>query len=486
VKPSAWPTWLVFEEEAAALIGSPITLARGASIEIDFRLDTRNLEAGISISTVAFRVVDDGYTDCFYDRDVTFETVLRVKSKIDQNLIGSIVIAGWVLMAIVMANALAFIGWTLYYWEDRIIKCSQPRFLVMLCSGTIIMSSAIVTIGIDDDNSSLEAADKACMATPWLISMGFITSFSALFSKIWRINKIFQNPSFRRITVTEADVLVPFLILFTLNFALLLTWTLYDPLRYERLRVDKSNPLVTYGTCRFEKESTVGLAVGVLAVNFGAIILACAQAYRAREISDEFSESKWVGVTVASWLQVIIVGLPVIFLVKENPTATYMLETTLIFVACTSLLLFIFVPKILFQRQHANDPNSRASKFGSGVRIFDPDVLPGVKVYNPQSGSASRIDSLGSITPSSEKNANCSSALGIRIVSSPGIMSSVEQDNEDLLSQVQEMQKRIEQLEQENATLKAVSHEVCEQQEKAKENVVSSEVPEEQKEQHET
>jgi hypothetical protein len=106
----------------------------------------------------------------------------------------------------------------------------------------------------------------------------------AALGKIWRITKIFHNPSFRRITVTENDVLVPFAVLFSNNFVLLSTRTLYDPHRFERLLVDKTNPCITY--------ATIGMAVVVLVVNFDAILLACAQAYRAHTISDEFTESK--------------------------------------------------------------------------------------------------------------------------------------------------------------------------------------------------
>ena len=122
-------------------------------------------------------------------------------------------------MATVMTTALGFIAWTLYCWEAPIVKRSHSRFLVMLCSGTIIMSSAIVTIDIDNDNASPEVAEWPHRGlSAWVYSY----PFPPFFSKIWRINKIFQNPDFRRIKVTEADVLVPFLVLFTLNFALLL------------------------------------------------------------------------------------------------------------------------------------------------------------------------------------------------------------------------------------------------------------------------
>lgn len=306
----------------------------------------------------------------------------------------------------------------------------------MLSVGTIIMALAIVTMSIDDDNASSEAADKACMATPWLASMGFIISFSALFSKIWRVTKIFQNPQFRRITVTETDVLVPFAVLFTLNFALLLAWTLVDPFRYERVPVDGANPFNTYGACRFENDSTIGFAIGVLVVNFGAILLACIEAYRARRISDEFSESKWVGITIVSWLQVVVVGMPVMFLVKENPMATYMLETTMIFVVCMSLLLFIFVPKIIFHRRSKKNSQHRSSNFGRGS----------IKVYGPafSQGSADHPS-----TDNSYSRRGSTKGLGIQILSSPAI-------EEELRAHIRKLEEKIGGLENQNLMLKAI------------------------------
>lgn len=132
IEPSFWPSWLEFQGETTALVGSPITLARGASIEIEFVLKSENLEPGTSISTVAFRVQDDGYADCFYDRDVTFDAVLRVKPAADRNLIGSARIAGYILMAIVITSAVGFISWIFCHFKERIVRGSQPRFLVSL------------------------------------------------------------------------------------------------------------------------------------------------------------------------------------------------------------------------------------------------------------------------------------------------------------------------------------------------------------------
>lgn len=122
------------------------------------------------------------------------------------NYLGHIAIVGYVLCAIIIGASLGLMGWTWHNRHHRVVKSSQPVFLGIICVGTLFMGSAIIPLSIDDETSQ-EAADIACMSWPWLIFTGFTVAFSALFSKTWRLNKIFmsKNP-LRRIKVTEKDV----------------------------------------------------------------------------------------------------------------------------------------------------------------------------------------------------------------------------------------------------------------------------------------
>ena len=69
-------------------------------------------------------------------------------------------------------------------------------FAVMLCVGTLVMSSSILAFAIDDENASAEATDKACMASVWLCSMGFIIAFLALFT----VSKVRNIRTFKSLT----------------------------------------------------------------------------------------------------------------------------------------------------------------------------------------------------------------------------------------------------------------------------------------------
>ena len=78
------------------------------------------------------------------------------------------------------------------------------------------------------------------MDIPWLGFLGFSTMFSAMFAKTWKMNQFFHstNATARRIRVKERDVLIPLLVVFTLNTIVLICWTLIDPFMYVRTFTD--------------------------------------------------------------------------------------------------------------------------------------------------------------------------------------------------------------------------------------------------------
>lgn len=125
-------------------------------------------------------------------------------------------------MAIILAAALVSLLWVIKYREKTIVKSAQPQFLLVLILGIVIMGLSIVPMGIDDSVTSTEGASVACMTTPWMVAIGFSLTFAALFSKVWRLNRLMKKAaSFRRVTVTVRDVMLPLVALLVLDIILL-------------------------------------------------------------------------------------------------------------------------------------------------------------------------------------------------------------------------------------------------------------------------
>jgi hypothetical protein len=83
------------------------------------------------------------------------------------------------------------------------------------------------------------------------------------------------------------------------------------------------------------------------------LVIACWQAFQARDIKSEFSEATYIGLAVFSMSQAFLTGIPIVVVVREIPQAFYLVLTFLIFLLCTVILLLIFMPKVFKQRAYA-------------------------------------------------------------------------------------------------------------------------------------
>ena len=106
----------------------------------------------------------------------------------------------------------------------------------------------------------------------------------------------------------------------------------------------------------------------IATIDFVALLAACYQAYKARDISDEFSESKNLSLALFTWMQVLLLGIPSLFLVNpENFAAKYFLEVGLLFVLTLSMLVVIFLPLILSFREYRQNGDGGNSGGKNGV-----------------------------------------------------------------------------------------------------------------------
>ncbi|KAL3921905.1 MAG: hypothetical protein SGILL_002499 [Bacillariaceae sp.] len=289
----------------------------------------------------------------------------------NRNQLGSGIRAyGFAIASVTMLLAGVFAFWSYQKRATPVVKASQPFFLILICLGVFVMASSIFPMAIDDGYAPVEACDRACMAIPWLITMGWSILFAALYAKLRRVNIVIRNAmAFRSIKVSERDVMLPFAVLFTSNLILMTIWTILDPLVWIR---SNTSPTESYGACKIqEKDSASWKAIiSLIAVlNGAALIGANLEAYRARNVDTEFGESSYIGLTMGSFLQVIAVGLPLFFLVNDNPTATFFLTSSMVFLMCISVLLLLFIPKWRTHRIRQSQNAGRPERTGPETRI---------------------------------------------------------------------------------------------------------------------
>ena len=283
---------------------------------------------------------------------------------VDQNHLGKLSIVGFTLFGVVFLTATGFITWTWRHRNLSVVRLAQPEFLIMIACGASIMGSAMVPLSFDDGHTHFSDASgiAMCMSVPWLGFTGFTIMFSAMLAKQWRINQIFlSSGQFTRVEVTGKQMATPFCILLLANTAVLICWTVIDPMMYVRIDMPGTDGwnrvLATYGTCESEGSSTPYLAV-LGAINLLVLAKANYQSYIARKIKSSFSESRYIAITMASMMQACLIGVPLLFLVRDMPQAYYLTMVFMLFTVSQIILLLIFVPKIV----NARNFTSRSKK----------------------------------------------------------------------------------------------------------------------------
>jgi len=279
------------------------------------------------------------------------------------------------------------------------------------------MGTSIIPLVIDRGIASEQGCDAACISFPWLLAVGFSITFASLFTKTHRINQIFKNAaSFRRVKISAWDVAKPMLILIGANILVLALWSGLSPPHYDTITVTEdqfNRPTETYGFCVTDSPAYVAV---LGAINTGVLIFSVYEAYSARSISTEFSESEYIFRILVLILLVFFIGIPVLVIARETPAAYVFVFAGIIFAVCCSVLLLIFVPKYRALKKAVKKSKERQEHKQNGL--------------TSKMSSASRLSSAES------------EAEGVKIVADGRAKRELQDENRRLRKQLQKHQGR--------------------------------------------
>lgn len=180
--------------------------------------------------------------------------------------------------------------------------------------------------------------------------------YSALFAKLNRIKEIMDaSQSFRRVTVPRSRVLGTVGVLLSLQVVILLSWQLYDPLVWTRevtVRDSETEyPIQSIGKCTCEN---VGAFAAACACFIGACLAyALKLAYQTWNLPVEFSESKYIAISIMYLLQLLLLGSPLLFIAQgQNNTIFYIVACFVLFLSSFGTTLLIFVPKLIAHKKN--------------------------------------------------------------------------------------------------------------------------------------
>ena len=293
---------------------------------------------------------------------------------------------GYVMFAVLALASIFAASWTWHHREKWVVKVGQPILLGMVVLGCFMSSLSILFMGVqtgyrqDQDsatggptgkeNTDISRVDACCMAWPWLYGLGFVITFSSLFAKIQRVKLIYlAGRQMQRKTIEFKDVAYIVAFMLVIETAILLSWQIVSPLRWERevLTEEDGFPVESVGSCTSDDGD--GWHYFLALVLFHVVCLFCALVlcFQTKDINSDFAESSYLSLAVIFMFQVLVLAVPISVLVQDNSDVFYFVRVCAIFLQNLTVLALLFVPK-MFRVSEVQSEEARGGGPSSTIR----------------------------------------------------------------------------------------------------------------------
>lgn len=280
----------------------------------------------------------------FVYRDGRRETPELLRDEPDQNYLSSgLRIMGYTLMSIALLGAIVSVLWVYHHQTHRVVRASQPVFLYLIAFGAAVEALTIAAISNDESYGwSIESLSIACMVAPWLLASGHIIIYSALFTKLWRINKVLQ---FSRRKVNVSHVAAPMVLIVILALLVLSLWTVLDPLVWTRVEINDVTG-ESIGECSCERFAAY--IVPLLILMLIPTVLTALMAWKTMDVDEAYAESRWIFTLILVQLEVVVIAVPLVFILRDVSTGgRYLGSMFMLWVFPMSTLILIFLQSTL-------------------------------------------------------------------------------------------------------------------------------------------
>jgi gamma-aminobutyric acid type B receptor len=226
-------------------------------------------------------------------------------------------------------------------WQNKVTKAASPPFLLIVIVGSIFVYSGVLT-------RPLQTTASMCLATPWLLVGGFVLMYSSIFSRTYRLLRIFNNRSLEIFKVPDFHLYVIVGVLVAIASILLILWTAIVPQQAVLITPDLTRPIQNYYKCASPEGTTVFFGL-VGAYMFGIIVAGGVMAIMIWNIRYEvYNESKQLGFAIYNLLFFFVLAIVVSSVFDEDQREiSFVLRSVCINLGTCITIGALFIPKMV-------------------------------------------------------------------------------------------------------------------------------------------
>lgn len=230
------------------------------------------------------------------------------------------------------------IGYLFFYKKKSpIIFASSFLFLMIMVVGFCLGYVSVYFWVVD--------SDVMCALRVWAISYAFTLVFSSLFSKTWRIYRLFNAAAKLQIEViTNRDLLLWVGMFMSFETVFLFVWQVSYP-NYVEVRVNPNSLDQANYHC---KPSSIAFPILSITIKGAILLFGCFLAFAVRKVQSEYNESRYIMFALYNILVVTAVAFVLILLLDLTLLSSFYLQTILVMFVTTTVWLPLWVPKLYF------------------------------------------------------------------------------------------------------------------------------------------
>ncbi|KAI4489300.1 hypothetical protein M0804_004798 [Polistes exclamans] len=262
------------------------------------------------------------------------------------------------LASIGVALAVAFLAFNLHFRKHKSIKLSSPRLNNMAAVGCCLVYGAVILLGLDNATlpKSHDYFPSVCTARVLLLSAGFSLAFGSMFTKTYRVHRIFtrsRSGVVKNKLLQDTQLISLICILLVIDGLVVTLWVTLDPMQRHLRNLTMEMNLQDRGiiyqpqveVCR--SQHTNGW-LGALYVYKGLLlVVGVYMAWETRHVKiPALNDSQYIGMSVYS--VVITSGIVVVLanLMSDRATLAFVTITALILASTTGTLALLFLPQL--------------------------------------------------------------------------------------------------------------------------------------------
>uniref|UniRef100_A0A673VR59 Gamma-aminobutyric acid type B receptor subunit 2 n=1 Tax=Salmo trutta TaxID=8032 RepID=A0A673VR59_SALTR len=260
-----------------------------------------------------------------------------------------------------MLMALSFLFFHIKHHNHWVMKKSSPSMNYLIILGKMLACTSVFLYGLDGSLVTDKVFVTLCPIRTWILSVGYTTTFGALFAKTWRVWTIVKNKDIIEKMNKDDQLWIIVGGMLLIDLCLLTCWQMVDPLRQtvEEFSLETDPGGEDVNTRHFLEHCESTNMTKWLAIVYGykglLMFLGCFLALRTRHAHIHLlDDSKYTRLSMYHVTIMSIIGASGCFRTQYNPNVQLFIMALVVISCCTCTLCLVFLPKLVKIRDNPN------------------------------------------------------------------------------------------------------------------------------------